>query len=245
MFGTVNYLVEARDFHGEVKPVTTSRKIAEYFGKDHFHVVRDIRDVASKCSESFVASNFGLVNYTDAKGQLRPMYLLTRDGFAMVAMGYTGEKAMRFKEQYIAAFNAMEEEIKRCVHSNTMLPDFSNPAEAARAWADEYEKRVAAQKVIEEQAATIEAQEIALGDNRDWKAVTAIPWLRDVFADTSTKACSRIGKTLSALSRSMGMEIRKAEDSKWSTVNVYHITVINYFKQRLDADPSILCDIRK
>ena len=125
------------------------------------------------------------------------------------------------------------------------VPNFSNPAEAARAWADEYEKRVAAQKVIEEQAQTIEAQEIALGDNRDWKAVTAIPWLKDIFADTSAKACGRIGKTLTALSRHMGMEIRKAEDDRWGTVNVYHITVIDYFKQRLDADPSILCDIRK
>ena len=89
-----------------------------------------------------------------------------------------------------------------------------------RAWADEYEKRVAAQKVIEEQAQTIEAQEIALGDNRDWKAVTAIPWLKDIFADTSAKACGRIGKTLTALSRHMGMEIRKAEDDRWGTVNV-------------------------
>lgn len=125
------------------------------------------------------------------------------------------------------------------------VPNFSNPAEAARAWADEYEKRVAAQKVIEEQAQTIEAQEIALGDNRDWKAVTAIPWLKDIFADTSAKACNRIGRTLAALSRRMGMEIRKAEDDRWGTVNVYHITVINYFKQRLDNDLSILRDIRK
>lgn len=126
-----------------------------------------------------------------------------------------------------------------------VLPNFSNPAEAARAWADEYEKRVAAQKVIEEQAQTIEAQEIALGDNRDWKAVTAIPWLKDIFADTSAKACSRIGKTLAALSRHMGMEIRKAEDDRWGTVNVYHISVICYLKQRLMADHTILEDIRK
>ena len=43
----------------------------------------------------------------------------------------------------------------------------------------------------------------------------------------------------------MGMEIRKAEDDRWNTVNVYHISVINYFKQRLDNDLSILRDIRK
>lgn len=42
------------------------------------------------------------------------MYLLTRDGFIMVAMGYTGRKAMEFKEAYINAFNAMEQELKNC-----------------------------------------------------------------------------------------------------------------------------------
>lgn len=125
------------------------------------------------------------------------------------------------------------------------LPNFSNPAEAARAWADEYEAKQKALALVEEQKATIEAQEIALGNNRDWKAVTAIPWLKEYFSDTSSRACSRIGKTLTALSRYQGMEIRKAEDDRWGMVNVYHQDVIASFKMILDRNSSVLADLRK
>ena len=107
----VKRLVALRTFGGEVKPTTTSLQVAEYFGKEHYNVIRDIKDVISKCSESFNALNFEAVEYTDSKGEKRPMYLLTRDGFTIVAMGYTGAKAMQFKEQYIAAFNAMEHQL--------------------------------------------------------------------------------------------------------------------------------------
>ena len=92
----VKQLVAYRRFDGEVKPTTTSLQVAEYFGKEHYNVIRDIKDVIAKCSESFNALNFEAVEYTDSKGEKRPMYLLTRDGFTMVAMGYTGAKAMEF-----------------------------------------------------------------------------------------------------------------------------------------------------
>ena len=52
--------------------VTTSRNIAEVFGKEHFHVVRDIKALSEKCSPEFNASNFGCVTYKDAKGEERP-----------------------------------------------------------------------------------------------------------------------------------------------------------------------------
>lgn len=95
------------------RPVTNSLKVSEYFEKDHRHVLRDIREkILPYVSESFNQSNFGLVSYIDAKGEERPMYILTRDGFTMVAMGYTGVKAMKFKEDYITAFNKMEEALR-------------------------------------------------------------------------------------------------------------------------------------
>lgn len=92
--------------------VTTSRNIAEVFGKEHFHVVRDIKALSEKCSPEFNASNFGCVTYKDAKGEERPEYLLTKDGTTMLIMGYTGELAMKFKEAYIKRFNEMEKQLK-------------------------------------------------------------------------------------------------------------------------------------
>ncbi len=89
--------------------VTDSLKIAEVFGKEHAHVMRDIRQkVLPNISEEFNQSNFGLVDYKDSKGEYRPMYRMTRDGFTMVVMGYTGPKAMQFKEMYINRFNELE-----------------------------------------------------------------------------------------------------------------------------------------
>lgn len=99
-------LVEIRTVNKEEVTVVTSLDIAETFGKEHFHVLRDIENL--ECSKEFRESNFGLSSYKSAQNKSLPMYYITRDGFTLLVMGYTGEKAMRFKEAYIRQFNAME-----------------------------------------------------------------------------------------------------------------------------------------
>jgi len=93
------------------KIVVSSRDVARVFEKQHAHIIRDVRDL--KISEEFSLSNFGESNYTDTRGKLQPEYLMTRDGFTILAMGYTGEKAMQFKEAYINAFNEMERKLQQ------------------------------------------------------------------------------------------------------------------------------------
>ncbi|MGS0948380.1 Rha family transcriptional regulator, partial [Escherichia coli] len=61
-----------------------------------------------ECSAEFTEHNFVLSEYTDASGRKLPCYQITRDGFAFLAMGFTGKRAARFKEAYINAFNQME-----------------------------------------------------------------------------------------------------------------------------------------
>lgn len=91
---------------------TTSRKVAEVFGKEHSHVLRDIRELG--CSDEFRKSNFGFSEYkVDGNNKTYKECVITRDGFTLLVMGYTGEKAMQFKEAYIHAFNEMEKELKR------------------------------------------------------------------------------------------------------------------------------------
>lgn len=104
-------LVEITGKRNEERLVTTSLKIAEKFGKEHAHVLRDIRDL--ECSEKFRESNFGFSSYKSSQGKTLPMYEVTRDGFTILAMGYTGKEAMKFKEDYINVFNTMENELKR------------------------------------------------------------------------------------------------------------------------------------
>lgn len=84
---------------------TTSRDIAETFGKEHKDVLRRIRDL--DCSEEFNRRNFAPVEYVDAHGQAQTEYRITRAGFAFVAMGFTGARAAQWKERYINAFEAM------------------------------------------------------------------------------------------------------------------------------------------
>lgn len=88
----------------------SSRDVAKIFEKTHNKVLRDIREL--NVPEDFNVSNFGQVEYKDKKGEKRPEYLITRDGFTVLVMGYTGEKAMKFKLAYIEAFNKMEQFIK-------------------------------------------------------------------------------------------------------------------------------------
>lgn len=89
---------------------TTSTDIVMHFDKNHRDVLRAIKNL--ECSESFNERNFALVEYTDEKGEKRPMYEITRDGFVFVAMGFTGAKAARWKEAYIEAFSKMEAYIR-------------------------------------------------------------------------------------------------------------------------------------
>ena len=92
-------------------PTTNSIHVAEKFSKKHFHVIRDIENL--ECSPEFRKSNFGLTPYLDEQGKPRKAYTITRDGFTFLAMGFTGKEAAIWKEKYIAAFNAMEETLKR------------------------------------------------------------------------------------------------------------------------------------
>lgn len=98
----------------EGKAVTSSLQVAKYFSKEHRHVLRDIREL--ECSDLFKESNFGLSFYIrdlDNRGQHKyPLYYMTKDGFIFLVMGFTGQQAAKFKEDYINAFNKMEEYLK-------------------------------------------------------------------------------------------------------------------------------------
>ena len=102
-----------------------SRSVAAFFEKEHFHVLRDIAritDTKSGLSKEFIDSNFVADKYKDSTGRKLPCYQMTRDGFTILVMGYTGEKAMRFKELYIKRFNEMEALIKQLVSARQEFP---------------------------------------------------------------------------------------------------------------------------
>lgn len=89
--------------------VTTSLRVAEVFGKDHKNVIQSIENLAA---EKSAAKFFAEATY-DNRGKQYPMYYMNRDGFTLLAMGFTGKKALQFKIKYIQAFNSMEATLKR------------------------------------------------------------------------------------------------------------------------------------
>lgn len=95
-----NFIVKIESKNG--LNVVNSRVVAEQLGKEHKHVLAKIREV---CNES----EFWLVDYKDAKGEKRPEALLTKDGFILLCMNYTGYND--FKRAYINEFNRMEKEV--------------------------------------------------------------------------------------------------------------------------------------
>ena len=121
----------------------SSKDVAAYFGKRHADVLRVIRNL--KCSGEFYRLNFTPFKTNDLTGESTSHVDMTREGFTFLVMGFTGAKALQFKEAYIAAFNEMEERLRN-VAKSAPLPNFSNPSEAARAWADEYDQKLVAQE---------------------------------------------------------------------------------------------------
>ncbi len=96
-------LVENKD--GEV--VTNSMKVAGVFGKDHRDVTKKIKVIMEK-SGDFGVRNFSQSSYISKQNKKLACFDMTKDGFTMLAMSYTTEKAFQFKIQYIEQFNAME-----------------------------------------------------------------------------------------------------------------------------------------
>jgi len=105
------------------KAVVSSRKVAEIFNKRHDNVLMDIRNL--DCSKEFWLLNFEERNYK-SRGKKYPEYLMTKDGFTFLVMGYRGKKAAKFKEAYIKRFNEMEGFIKSLTSAKLEFPEFTN-----------------------------------------------------------------------------------------------------------------------
>lgn len=100
---------------------TTSLKVAEAFGKRHDDVLRKLKSM--ECSTDFTERNFAASQYQDAKGEKRPCYEMTKDGFMFLVMGFTGKQAAQIKEAYINAFNVMAAQLaERQRPAETLTP---------------------------------------------------------------------------------------------------------------------------
>lgn len=130
------------------QPVASSRDVAEHFGKEHKNVLQSIENLTAE--NSALTQMFFKTSYTSGTGKAYPMYLMNRDGFTLLAMGFTGKAALEWKLKYIEAFNAMESELRS---QQTALPqDYPS---ALRALADKAERVLALESENERQKQVI------------------------------------------------------------------------------------------
>lgn len=125
--------------------VVSSRQIAKDFEKQHKHVLDSIRDILA--AENSAAKFFYESTY-DNRGKEYPEYLMNRDGFSLLVMGFTGSKALEWKVRYIQAFNAMEAKLAMEHQDSYMIAD---PIARALKWAEEEKKRRALQATCSQQ----------------------------------------------------------------------------------------------
>lgn len=197
------------------QPLTNSILVAKKFGKSHDNVLKSIRSILNggvlKNNETPMFDESTYVN--EQNGQTYPMFIMNRDGFTLLAMGFTGNKAMEFKIDYIGAFNKMEEQIKRT--TMTALPNFSNPAEAARAWAAEYE-----QKMLEAKRADAAEQQVYALSQEIEAMQPKVSYYDTILASketvTTTQVAQDYGMSAIAFNRQLSnMRIQHKVNGQW------------------------------
>lgn len=130
----MNNLINITNQDGQL--IVSSREVAKNFEKRHDNVIRNIKDYietlkitdTSKLRTLFIEGEYAT---KDSNGVKYKEYLLTRDGFTLLAMGFTGNKALEWKLKYIEAFNKMEKALKEVYHisETALVNNFMNSVE--------------------------------------------------------------------------------------------------------------------
>ena len=197
------------------RPVTTSRKIAAKFSKNHRDVVRAIKQL--DCSEEFGLRNFAHSSYLNAQGKPLKEYVLTRDGFVFLVMGFTGKAAAKFKEEYIAAFNRMEEALRNPPGSRvpTPLDALESIVGVLRSQENRIQQNENKVKLIEAKLTT-----------RDEEFYTISGYARLIDRRVDKNTALRLGKQASKLSREQDYRTGKEKDSRYGYVKSYHLNIL-------------------
>lgn len=124
-------------------PVVSSTEVAEHYGKRHDNVLKAISKLVAandECKKMFLSGE-----YVNDRGRKYPCFYMTRDGFSILTMGFTGDKAIEWKLKYIAAFRAMEKTLSTMKLDSYRIDD---PILRAKRWIEEHTEAVAAQKKL-------------------------------------------------------------------------------------------------
>lgn len=147
------------------KETMTSLEIAEVTGKRHSDVLEAIRNMESAWAR-VAQRKFPLGSYKDANNQSRPCYILNKTECLYVATKFNDEA----RAKLVLRWEELESQVRK---SEIIMPNFSNPAEAARAWADQYEQRLKLEVKAREDAPKVEFFE-SVAESKDAVEMKAV-----------------------------------------------------------------------
>lgn len=202
--------------------LTTSLKVSEVFGKEHKHVLESVRELIKGCAENSADPMFAETTYiNEQNGQEYPMFVMNRDGFTLLAMGFTGKKAMKFKLDYIAAFNAMEKALK----------EQQKPLTSAQMFAMQANINLEHEQRLENVEKRLNAMEQEREENA--KALLTVSVSSEMIPEISLRDKIRqlVNKYSSATNIRQQDVWRKVYDQLYY---LYHISIRNYKKSRRD-----------
>ena len=192
-----------------------SREVAEMVGKDHSHLIRDIRNYIDLLSET----NFGSAEYfkedcyMDAQGKTRICYLISKKGCEFIAHKLTGQKGAEFTAKYIERFHEMQEKLQNPLSELEIL------VKSAQRLLDQ-EREL---KALESRVERIEAKSLTVPN--EYFTVAGFATIRKQRLDVNK--ANIIGRKAANLSRRLGYEIGKVSDPRYGTVNTYHVDILN------------------
>ena len=218
--------------------VTTSLKVAEVFKKEHRHVLDAIRKLMT-AENSAVLQMFREDTYLNDQNKPQPMFIMNRDGFTLLVMGFNGKKALDFKLAYINAFNTMEAEIKAQAQS---VPNLTS----AEALLHSVQLIVAHERqlnALQQQVADI-AEDLQLTSDESWSNFNRIQAIEDKLSNNidaytvvgyctihgiklTRQQASTVGGRASRLCKKRDIPVSTIADPRFGKVNVYPSEILH------------------
>lgn len=217
-------------YRKENQVLTNSRLVAMKFGKRHSDVIRAIEDLLIKLPENERKRNFAQleedVEISNGGSKKLKFYAMTETGFTLLVMGFTGEKAIQFKLEYIAAFNKMKEIIKRASLPSYQIDD---PIKRAEKWIEEQKEKKALETKVEE--LSIENKEMEKRIEED------TPKVIFAMAVTESKRSCLVAELAKIICQN-GIEVGQNRLFKWLRKKGYLGTKGEYYNQPMQMGRS-------
>lgn len=207
---------------------TTSLSVANVFNKRHSDILAQIREFPT---DDFTERNFPLSEYTDSTGRKLPCYNLTRDGFSLLVMGFTGQKAYKWKIEFIKAFNLMEAELNRikAAEQNSQPPLTQiEILQSSIAILAQQEKRVS---LLEDKTDDLYKEQLKAKHNinrllNNDNYITLIAFMNLHGINQKGYHLPSLGKKAKKLSQEQGAVMGAVIDPRYGRINTYNTEIL-------------------